>query len=112
MKVDLSKYLEDWYKDDPAKNIYPGPVITISRELGCPAKTLACSLAKKLDQEKTKKSKEQPWRWISKEILDESAKQLNVDRKAIFDQLRKADIVAVLVDRGEVGLWVGSRNGT
>ncbi len=79
MKVDLSKYLEDWYKDDPAKNIYPGPVITISRELGCPAKSLACSLAEKLDQEKTKKSKEQPWRWISKEILDESAKQLNVD---------------------------------
>ena len=29
MKIDLSKYLDDWYKEDPAKNIYPGPVITI-----------------------------------------------------------------------------------
>jgi len=83
MKVDLSKYLEDWYKDDPAKNIYPGPVITISRELGCPAKEVACKLAERLDKEKTKKSKEQPWRWISKEIMDESAKQLNVD----YDQI-------------------------
>lgn len=83
MKVDLSKYLEDWYKDDPAKNIYPGPVITISRELGCPSKMLACQLAERLDKEKTKKSKEQPWRWISKEILDESAKQLNVDCEQI-----------------------------
>lgn len=79
MKVDLSKYLDDWYKEDPAKNIYPGPVITISRELGCPAKLLACKLSESLDKEKTKKSKEQSWRWISKEILDESAKQLNVD---------------------------------
>lgn len=83
MKVDLSKYLDDWYKDDPAKNIYPGPVITISRELGCPAKNVACMLAETLDEKKTKKSKEQPWRWISKEILDESAKQLNVD----YDQI-------------------------
>ncbi len=83
MKLDLSKYLEDWYKDDPAKNIYPGPVITISRELGCPAKALARSLAEKLDQGKTKKSKEQQWRWISKEILDESAKQLNADSDQI-----------------------------
>lgn len=79
MKVDLSKYLEDWYKDDPAKNIFPGPVITISRELGCPAKVIACQLADRLNKIKTKKAKEVPWRWISKEILDESAKDLNVD---------------------------------
>ncbi len=79
MKIDLSKYLEDWYKEDPAKNIFPGPVITISRELGCPAKLLACQLAERLNKVKSKKAKDQPWRWISKEILDESAKHLNVD---------------------------------
>lgn len=83
MKVDLSKYLEDWYKDDPAKNIYPGPVITLSRELGCPAKVIAGKLAEQLNAVKTKKSKEQPWRWISKEILDESAKDLKVDYEQI-----------------------------
>ncbi len=83
MKVDLSKYLVDWYKDDPAKNIFPGPVITISRELGCPAKLLANTLSDTLNQRKSKKIKDLPWHWISKEILDESAKQLNVD----YDQI-------------------------
>lgn len=79
MKIDLSKYKEEWYKADPAKNIYPGPVVTISREAGCPAKVVACLLAEELNKIKSKKSKEHPWKWISKEILDESAKELKVD---------------------------------
>ncbi len=79
MKTDLSKYKEDWYKEDPAKNIFPGPVITISREQGCPAKKIACLLADELNKIKSRKAKDHPWRWISKEILDESAKALNVD---------------------------------
>ncbi len=83
MKIDLSKYLEDWYKEDPTKNIFPGPVITISREQGCPAKLLASQLADHLNKTKSKNSKDQAWHWISKEILDESAKQLNVD----YDQI-------------------------
>ncbi len=79
MKVDLSKYLNDWYKEDPAKNIFPGPVVTISRELGCPAKKVACLLAEKLNKINSPVDKEQPWKWISKEIMQESAKVLNVD---------------------------------
>jgi len=79
MKVDLSKYKNDWYKEDSAKNIYPGPVITISRELGCPAKKIACTLADELNKSKSPRGKDLPWRWISKEILSESAKALNVD---------------------------------
>ena len=50
MKIDLSKYKEEWYKEDPAKSIYPGPVVTISRELGCPAKMVACKLAEELNK--------------------------------------------------------------
>ena len=83
MKVDLSKYLDDWYKEEPAKNIYPGPVVTISRELGCPAKKLATSLIDKLNKLKRVHSKEHPWRWVSKEILTESAKELEVDSSQI-----------------------------
>jgi len=79
MKIDLSKYKEEWYKEDPAKEIYPGPVITISRELGCPAKKIACELSDELNRLQSKKGKEDPWRWISKEIMNESAKALNVD---------------------------------
>ncbi len=29
MKIDLSKYLDNWYKEDPAKNIFPGPIVTL-----------------------------------------------------------------------------------
>ncbi|MFZ5942033.1 MAG: AAA family ATPase [Bacteroidota bacterium] len=79
MKVDLSKYLNDWYKEDPAKNIFPGPVVTISRELGCPAKKVACLLAERLNSMKTPLAKEHPWKWISKEIMQESARLLDVD---------------------------------
>lgn len=79
MKVDLSKYLDEWYKEDPAKNIYPGPVVTISRELGCPAKKIACDLAERLNNTRSSNTKAQPWRWISKEILQESARELDVD---------------------------------
>jgi cytidylate kinase len=83
MKLDLTKYLADWYKEDPAKNIYPGPVITISRELGCPAKGIASSLTKRLNTLKRVNAKEHPWRWISKEILQESARELEVDSSQI-----------------------------
>jgi len=83
MKVDLSKYLNDWYKEDPAKNIFPGPVVTISREVGCPAKKVASDLSDNLNKLKKAKGKEHPWRWISKEILMESARELKVDSSQI-----------------------------
>jgi cytidylate kinase len=84
MKIDLSKYLADWYKEDPARNIYPGPVVTISREAGCPAKRIASRLTEHLNTlKKSKQTKEHPWRWISKEILEESSRELHVDASQI-----------------------------
>ncbi|MEX0986822.1 MAG: cytidylate kinase-like family protein [Bacteroidales bacterium] len=83
MKVDLSKYKADWYKEDPAKNFYPGPVVTISREMGCEAKKIAALLSDELNRLKQDRGKDYPWRWISKEILNESAKVLNVDSDQI-----------------------------
>lgn len=83
MKIDLSKYLDNWYKEDAARNIYPGPVVTLSRELGCPAKKVAAELAEALNRMKRVHSKEGPWRWISKEIMMESAKELQVDSSQI-----------------------------
>ena len=84
MKVDLSKYKDEWYKENPAKNIFPGPVVTISREMGCPAKQIAGLLADELNKlRKTSRAKEHEWRWISKEILSESAKELNADYEQI-----------------------------
>ena len=100
MKVDLSKYLEDWYKEDPVKNIYPGPVITLSREVGCPAKIVATALIKRLNSMKRDRAKEHPWRWISKEIMMESAKELQVDSSQIqhvFDYKKRGVLEDLLM---------------
>ncbi len=83
MKIDLSKYLDDWYKEDPGKNLYPGPVVTISREVGCPAKKVATCLSERLNGLPRSRAKDHPWRWISKEIMLESARELNVDSSQI-----------------------------
>lgn len=83
MKIDLSTYLTDWYKEDLSQNIFPGPVITISRELGCPAKKTAACLTEHLNTIKKGQLKKHPWRWISKEILQESARELQVDSSQI-----------------------------
>jgi cytidylate kinase len=79
MKIDISKYLKDRYEESVSRIAFPGPVITISRECGCPAKRLAMKLNEKLSKEKSPKGKDIPWRWISKEILEESAKDLGVE---------------------------------
>ncbi|MBN1132502.1 MAG: cytidylate kinase-like family protein [Bacteroidales bacterium] len=85
MKIDLSKYLDDWYKEDSAKKIFPGPVITISREAGCPAKTIAADLEQSLNKLKSTKAKPHPWRWLSKEMMQDFAKEFNVDYSHIDD---------------------------
>jgi len=79
MKIDLSKYLKDRYIETLSNQPFPGPVVTISRELGCPAKRIATLLIEKLNTSNLKFVKSTPWRWISKEIMEESAKELGVD---------------------------------
>ena len=88
MKIDLSKYLKDRYHETSLSHAFPGPVVTISRESGCPAKKLAVLLVEKLNSANLKFTKDLPWRWISKEIMEESAKELDVDLseiKYVFD---------------------------
>jgi cytidylate kinase len=98
MKIDLVNYLSERYKEKATDQSYEGPVITIAREFGCPAKKVAASLTNKLTKFKSKKDKGVPWRWISKEILAESAKALELDpseikyvfnyeKKTIFDDI-------------------------
>lgn len=83
MKIDLSKYLKERYQETQSRQAFPGPVITIARELGCPSKVLATTLITKLNSLDYKFSKKQPWKWISKEILEESARDLGVDMAEI-----------------------------
>jgi len=79
MKIDLSKYLTQRYIESMAKQDFEGPVITIAREFGCPSKKIASGLVARLDEIEGPKAKNIPWRWINKEILSESARELELD---------------------------------
>jgi cytidylate kinase len=79
----LLKYLEDRYKYhiDKKENVSPGPVITISREFGCPANLCASDLADMLS--KIDGKDKDPWRVISKEILERAAQELGLTPEKI-----------------------------
>lgn len=100
MRVDLLKYMSDRMSDKEGKNIEPGPVITISRLYGCPAKKVAKKLAERLTEKMTIKGIAEPkWEYITKEIMSESAKELEVDPskiKYVFDYEKKSLIDDIL----------------
>ena len=83
MKIDLSKYLTQRYIDSLSQQEFEGPVVTLSREFGCPGKKIAYCLIRKLNETKGSGKKPFPWRCINKEIISESAEALNLDPDAI-----------------------------
>lgn len=103
MQVDLLKYMSDRLHEDTGQIEESGPVITISRLYGCPAK----SVAKMLTEELTKKmialgKKNTEWRYITKEILSESARELEMAPKQIkyvFDYEQKSMIDDILASQ-------------
>ncbi len=70
----------------------PGPVVTISRQYGCPAKQLAAHLVSALDQIEAENFTKQTWQWIGKEVLDESAKELNLNPKMVKEIVHAEDL--------------------
>ncbi|MFO7938252.1 MAG: cytidylate kinase-like family protein [Bacteroidales bacterium] len=80
----LAKYLEERYKHEQKAPIKeePGPVVTISRKLGCSAKIISDKLAEQLTRQKKGKQPGE-WRVINKEILDSAAKELGVEPEKI-----------------------------
>ena len=71
----LNKRMHPKDSNYPALNAQPGPVICISREVGCGAVNIAKLLAVELD----KQSQVKKWKVLSKEILQQSALELNMD---------------------------------
>lgn len=63
----------------------PGPVITISREYGCPGRRIARKLSETLSEKNRRLGREVEWRWISKEIIEESARELKLSPSLIQD---------------------------
>jgi len=78
----LLKYLEDRYKYHiPTEEVKSkGPVITISRDFGCPANMCATDLAEMLSSMEEDK---EPWKVISKEILEQAAHELGLTPEKI-----------------------------
>lgn len=65
----------------------PGPVICISREVGCKGVKFAQQLASELEKQAGGKK----WKVISKEILAESARELNMDPAKLQSILHDSD---------------------
>jgi cytidylate kinase len=79
------------YQNDPVlsdANHQPGPVICISREVGCGALNLAGLLAQELDKLGSGKKK---WKVASKEILSESARELDMNPDKLKNYLNDGD---------------------
>ncbi len=83
MNIDLAKYLSDRMQDEYNSKKDPGPVITIAREYGCPAKIVARQLSMDITRKLQLKGIEAAWRFITKEIMAESARELELDPSKI-----------------------------
>lgn len=83
MHVDLLKYVSDRIQEEGGRGKEPGPVITISREYGCPAKIIASRLSEELTRKMFVKGRETKWKFVTKEIMAESAKALEIDPEKI-----------------------------
>jgi len=79
MKEDLLKYMSQRSLKAGYKNTKGGPIVTISREKGCPANTIADKLVNYLNKKKGEKG----WRSVNKEIIEKSAGELHVNPSKI-----------------------------
>jgi hypothetical protein len=80
MRIELQKYLTEQYQKSIDRNTKAGPVITISRQYGCSAKSLAIELLKQL---KAHNNNLREWVWINKEVFNDTAKSLNLKQKRV-----------------------------
>ncbi len=99
MHIDLLKYTSDRIHQEDERFREAGPVITISREYGCPAKILAGRLAEELTKKLFVKGKDIKWKYVTKEIMAESARTLEVDPdkiKYVFDYEQKSMIDGII----------------
>jgi hypothetical protein len=74
----LKLYFERRYlEQESMKPCGPGPIVTISREFGCPSKPIGQMLTDVLNK-RIMKPAAPKWKYISKEIVEEAARQLDI----------------------------------
>ena len=96
-KINLSRYALERLLERERQVVTPGPVITISREYGCPSKIIAEMLAATFNGKYGGKKK---WHWISKEILQETAHKLGLtprEIKYIFEYKERKLLEGLLI---------------
>lgn len=84
----LSKYLDVRFSGELAEppSKHKGMVITLSRDTGCDAVPVVKAVIKELNANLKGNLKNHPWRFVSKEIIEKSAKKLNV-KPEVFENL-------------------------
>lgn len=76
----MGKNDENFSPDD----MLPGPVVTISREVGC----AGLKLARKLEEKLNKCAGKRKWKVYSKEIFEETARELEMDQQKLKNILK------------------------
>ncbi|TAL68364.1 MAG: cytidylate kinase-like family protein [Bacteroidetes bacterium] len=79
----FQRYLSKKYKLENLTDRGAGPVITISREIGCFAGDIAEKLVQRINYEPVTTDSKKKWNWISKEILEKSAEELKIKPERI-----------------------------
>lgn len=93
----LIKYMEEsFHKSEPRPSGQYNPIVTLSREYGCPSKLIGLLLVEALNR-RSAATAVPKWRLINKEILEESARELNVPEVHIQSML-DADKKGVVLD--------------
>lgn len=82
MQNTLFKYLENRFKVQPAS---AGALsfITISRAYGCPSREISIELVEKINSFYRDKGDSIRWKWVNKEVIENSAKELQVEERKI-----------------------------
>jgi len=89
----LSKFMDIQFDLNKKSNSKKsgGPIVTISRDKGCHAASIVELLLTKLNEKKNPIIKKTEWRLLSKDILEESAKKLQLNPEKLEEILNKKE---------------------
>jgi cytidylate kinase len=85
----LRDYFERKFQQSPSGALlHRGPVITLSREFGCPSKSIGQQLTEALNHQSGKKP---VWKFINKEIIQRAAQELHINQVDMYYLMNHAD---------------------
>ncbi len=77
-KNTILQYVKNKLESEHHEEKHPGPVITISREYGCPGFTLGSRLAQTLSGRRLENGETGEWTAVNKEIMIQAAQEVNL----------------------------------